>query len=101
MNKGVNVAVFSRESDKTDNRIVIFSKRGRVKTTVKYNGIINDIQVKGSNIYCINDTEVTVLDFKGNVKHTANYGFGGNGLSVISANVVVVVTDSEIKRVKV
>lgn len=101
MNKGVNVAVFSRESDKTDNRIVIFSKRGRVKTTVKYNGIINDIQVKGSNIYCINDTEVTVLDFKGNVKHTANYGFGGNGLSVISANVVAVVTDSEIKRVKV
>ena len=100
MNGGRKVGVFSRESDRTDNKIVIFSKSGRVKATVNYKGIINDIQVKGSNIYCLNDSEVTVLDFKGNVKHTAQYGFAGRGISVVSANVVAVITNNEIKRVK-
>ena len=100
MNGGVKVGVFSRESDRTDNKIVIFSKSGKVKTTVNYKGIINDIQVKGSNVYCINDSEVTVLDFKGKIKHTAEYGFAGTGISVASANVVSVITNNEIKRVK-
>lgn len=99
-NSSVNIAVFSRERDKTDNKIVVFSKRGRVKKTVNYNGAINDIQVRGSNIYCINDSSVNVLDFDGNVKFSAEYGFGGKGISVISANVVAVITNNEILRIK-
>ena len=95
-----NVAVFNRESDRTDNKIVIFSKHGNIKNTVNYKGIINDIQVKGSNIYCINDSSVIVLDLKGNVKFTADYGFGGKGISVVSANVVAVITNNEILRIK-
>lgn len=99
-NTSINIGVFSRENDKTDNKIVIFSKRGKVKKTVNYNGVINDIQVRGSNIYCINDSSVNVLDFKGNVKFSADYGFGGKGISVLSANVVAVITNNEILRVK-
>lgn len=99
-NSSVNVAVFCRESDKTDNQIIIFSKSGKVKKTVRYKGVINDIQVKGSNIYCINDTEVSVLDFEGVIKHTANYGFGGVGIAVTAANTVAVVSDSDIERIK-
>ncbi len=97
---GVNVGVFTRDSDKTDNKILIFAKSGKLKKTIRYKGIINDIQVKGSNIYCINDTTVSVLDFEGNIKFTADYGFGGEGIAVSSANVVAVITDSEIKRIK-
>lgn len=96
-----NVAVFCRESDKTDNQIVILSKKGVVKHTVKYKGVINDIQVKGSNIYCINDTLVTVLDFEGKVLRTADYGFGGKGLSVTAANTVAIIFDNEINRIKI
>lgn len=99
-NTSVNIGVFSRENDKSDNKIVIFSKSGKVKKTVNYNGVINDIQVRGSNIYCINDSSVNVLDFKGNVKFSADYGFGGKGISVLSANVVAVVTSNEILRIK-
>ncbi len=99
-NGSVNIGVFSRESDKTDNKIVIFSKSGKVKNTVNYKGVINDIQVKGRNIYCVNDTNVNVLDFKGNVKFTADYGFGGKGIAVLSANVVAVITNNEIIRIK-
>lgn len=99
-NSSVNIGVFSRERDKTDNKIVIFSKSGKVKRTVNYNGAINDIQVRGSNIYCINDSSVNVLDFDGNVKFSAEYGFGGKGISVLSANVVAVITNNEILRIK-
>lgn len=99
-NSSVNIGVFSRERDKTDNKIVIFTKRGKVKKTVNYNVAINDIQVRGSNIYCINDSSVNVLDFDGNVKFSAEYGFGGKGISVLSANVVAVITNNEILRIK-
>ena len=95
-----NVAVFNRESDNTDNKIVLLSKSGNHKYTVKYSGAINDIRVKGRNIYCLSDTSVTVLDFEGNVKAVSAYGFGGVGLYVTSANVAVVVTDNEVIRVK-
>lgn len=94
------VCVFNRDSDMTDNKIVIFNSKGDVKESVNYKGVINDIRVKGSNIYCINDSTVSVLDFEGNVKFTAEYGYGGSGITVISANVVAVVTDIEIQRVK-
>ncbi len=94
------VGVFNRERDKTDNKIVIFNSKGKIKKSVVYKGIINDIRVKGSNIYCINDSTVSVLDFEGNVKFTADYGYSGSGITVISANVVAVITDNEIKRVK-
>ena len=99
-NSSYNVAVFNRESDNTDNRIVLLSKSGNHKYTVKYNGAINDICVKGRNIYCLSDTEITVLDFEGNIKATSVYGFGGIGLHVTSTNVAVVVTDNDIIRVK-
>lgn len=95
-----NVAVFNRDSDNTDNKIVLLSKSGKHRFTVKFNGVINDIRVKGSNIYCLSDTGITVLDFEGNVKAVSDYGFGGVGLHVTSANVAVVVTDNDIIRAK-
>ena len=95
-----SVAVFNRESDSTDNKIVIFAKNGNLKHTVKYSGTIKDICVKGRNIYCLADTGITVLDFEGNIKAKSEYGFGGEGLHIASTNVAVVVTDNEIFRVK-
>lgn len=95
-----NTLVFRRESDKTDNQIVILSKSGKQKHTVRYKGLINDIQVKGSNIYLINDSDVVVLDFEGKVSRKAEYGFGGMGIAVTSTNTVAVISDSEIKRIK-
>lgn len=96
----VNVAVFCRESDKTDNKIVVLSKDGEVETTVKYNGVINDIQVKGSSIYCISDTDITVLDFKGKISRNSVYGFGGKGIAVTAANTVAIIFDNEIEKIK-
>lgn len=99
-NYSYNTVVFCRESDKTDNQIVIFSKRGKLRHTVRYKGIINDIQVKGNSIYLINDSEITVLDFEGRVLRKNSYGYSANGIAVTATNTVAVIFDSEIKRVK-
>ncbi len=95
-----SLAVFNRESDKTDNKIVVYSKKGKAKYTVKYKGIINDISVKGSNIYSLGDSHISVLDFGGNVKFTADCDYGGKGIAVTSASVAAVINDSEIQRIK-
>lgn len=100
VNSSYNVSVFCRENDKTDNQIVLFSKSGKVKHTVKYKGIIKDIQVKGSSIYCINDSQVFVINFNGEKQHSASYGYGGLGLAVISTDSVAVASNDGIKKIK-
>ncbi len=96
-----NAVVFCRESDQTDNRIAIITKSGKHKYTLKFKGIINDIRIKGSNVYCLSDNTVSVLDFEGNVKLTVDCGYGGNGLSVLTANTVAVINDTQIKKIKI
>jgi len=91
--------VFRRENDKNDNSILMFSKDGELEHTIKYNGLINDIRVKGSNIYCINDYEVIVLDFEGEVIRRVDYGYDAEGISVTATDSVAVIFDDEIKKI--
>jgi len=94
------VTVFRRENDKNDNNIIIFSKDGEIEHTIKYNGMINDIRVKGSSIYCIDDYQVIVMDFNGKVIRKVEYGYSADGLSVTSTDSVAVIFDDEIKKIK-
>ncbi len=98
--KGNSVMVFNRESDKTDNRIAVFSKNGKLKEELEFKGIITDIQVKGGNIYCLSDTNVYILDDDGTVLRTATCGFGAQRLAVIAQNTVASVTDNLISEIK-
>ena len=95
-----SVMVFNRESDKTDNRIAVFSKNGKLKEEMEFKGIITDIQVKGGNIYCLSDTNVYILDNNGKVLRTATCGFGAQKLAVIGQNTVASVTDNLISEIK-
>lgn len=94
------VMVFNRESDKTDNRIAVFSKSGKLKEESEFKGIITDIQVKGGSIYCLSDTFVYILDKNGNILRTATCGFGAQRLAVIGQNTVASVTDNSISEIK-
>lgn len=98
--KGGYLAVFNRESDKTDNRIALFSKSGELKAELKYKGIISDIQVSSGHIYCINDTEINLLSNEGEILRNASCGFGVVKLSVTGTNSVAVITDNKIERIK-
>ena len=76
------VAVFNRESDKTDNRIAVFSKSGKLTAEFNYKGIVSDIAVRGNHIYCMSDTEIFLLDKSGKVLRSASCGFGAVRLNV-------------------
>ena len=95
-----SVMVFNRESDKTDNRIEIYSKNGKLKEKLEFKAIITDIQVKGGNIYCLSDTNVYILNDDGTVLRTATCGFGAQKIAVIGQNTVAVITDNLISEIK-
>ena len=97
--KGGYIAVFNRESDKTDNRIAVFSKSGVLKGETVFKGIISDIQVRNGHIYCISDTEIYLLSKDGSVLRKASCGFGGIKLNVTSTNTVTVVSDNNIEKI--
>lgn len=94
------VVVLNRESDKTDNRIVIFSKSGKIKNQMEFKGIITDISVKGSNVYCLSDTTVYILNTKGDVVRNTTCGFGVQKIAIIGQNKVAAVTDNLITEIK-
>ena len=92
--------VYNRENDKTDNRIVIASKKGEVKHELQFNGIITDIALKNNHIYCISDTKAYILDMEGKTVRSADCGFGVVRFSVISQNEIAVITDNQINIIK-
>lgn len=92
--------VFNRDSDKTDNRIVIFAKNGKIKAETQFKGIINDVLYYGGNIYCLSDTTVCILDTEGKNLRNASAGFGVKRISVIGQNKVVTITDNMISEIK-
>lgn len=97
---GGTVVVFNRESDRTDNRIVLFSPKGQLKCEFDYKGIISDIEVSGGHIYCICDTSAYLLSDEGNVLREADCGFGVTYISPIGSNMLAAITDNGIQKIK-
>lgn len=92
------IAVFNRESDKTDNKIAVFSKNGKLTAEFQYKGIISDIGMSGNHIYCMSDTEISLLDSEGKVLRTGSCGFGAVRLNIVSTNSVLILTDNKIEK---
>ena len=97
---GGSVAVFNRASDRTDNRVAVFNSKGKLKSEFEFKGIIGDIEIWGGHIYFISDTEVLLLSEDGTVLRKAECGFGAERLSVIGSNMIAVITDNQIYKIK-
>jgi len=80
------IAVFARESDKTDNRIAVFGTNGKLKYEFGFTGRITDITVRGSHVYCMSETEICVLGKDGKLIKNVPCGFGGVNICVPSSN---------------
>lgn len=98
--KGGYLAVFNRESDKTDNRIAVFSRSGELKYELHYKGIISDIRVYNGHIYCISDTDVFLISDEGDILRSTTCGFGAVKLNVTATNSVAVITDNKIEKLE-
>ena len=98
--KGGYLLVFNRESDKTDNKIAVFSKSGKLKYETVFKGIISDIRIWNRHIYCINDNSVLLLSEDGNVVRSATCDFGTKNLMVLGGTDVAVINNGKIEKIK-
>jgi len=94
------VVVFNRENDKTDNRIAVFARSGNVKYELQYKGIISDIAVLGSHIYCMGDSSISLLGSSGEVLRSADCGFGAVRAVATATNTCAIITDNKIEKIK-
>ena len=93
------VAVFNRKNDKTDNRIAVFSKKGKVLAEFTYKGTITDIGMWNNQVYCLSDTEILLLDSKGEILRKSNCGFGFVSMCVSTSNSVIIMSDNKIESI--
>ena len=98
-NNGVAV-VYNRENDKTDNRIAIFSSGGKLKREFEFKGIITDFALRNGHIYCVSDTKAYVLNRDGTVMRSGECGFGAVRISPLGQNIMAVITDTQINKIK-
>lgn len=95
------ITVFNRQSNRADNKIVIFSKKGEKVSEFNFQGLISDIVMSRGHIYCIKDTSVYLFDMNGQVLSEASCGFGASRLAVLSGDEVAVISGSEIARLEI
>jgi hypothetical protein len=98
-NNGVAV-LYNRENDKTDNRIAIFSKNGKLKREIKFKGLINDFALKNNHIYCVSDTNAYILSNDGSFMRKGECGFGVVRVCPIGQNSMAIFTDNSIDKIK-
>lgn len=98
-NNGIAV-LYNRENDKTDNRIAIFTKNGKLKREIKFKGLINDFALKNHHIYCVSDTKAYILDNDGEYMRSGECGFGVVRICPLGQNAMAIVTDNQIDKIK-
>lgn len=90
--------VFNRANDRSDNTVVLISKKGIKSKEFKINNLITDIQYARGRVYYISDTLVNILDSDGNVLRYGDCVYGTQKISVISSNSVAAITDTQISK---
>ena len=98
-NNGIAV-LYNRENDKTDNRIAIFTKNGKLKREIKFKGLINDFALKNQHIYCVSDTKAYILDNEGGYMRKGECGFGIRRICPLGQNAMAIVTDNQVDKIK-
>ncbi len=94
------VTVYNRENDKTDNRIAVFTGKGKLKKELNFKGIITDIALLNGQVYCISDTKAYILGDDGKVIRSADCGFGVVRMAILGQNTISAITDNTIDKIK-
>ena len=95
------IAVFNRQSNRADNKIVVFNKKGKKTNEFNFDGIISDIVMSRGRIYCISDTDVYLFDKTGQLLCKNECGFGITRLAILSGNEVAIISGSMIARLEI
>lgn len=90
--------VFNRANDRSDNTVVLISKKGIKSKEFKINNLITDIQYANGRVYYVSDTLVNILDSNGNLLRYGDCVYGAQKISVISSNSVAAISDTQITK---
>ncbi len=95
------VAVYNRVSDRSENHIAVFSKKGKKEVEFDFNGVISDIVLSGRHIYCISETTVYMFDMEGKLISSTKCEYGAERMVALSAHSVALISNSDITRLEI
>ena len=95
------VAVSNLAGNKSDNKIAVFNKKGKLVSEFNFDGIISDIQITKNHIYCMSETVVSIYSIEGELLRTAECDFGAVRLAVLSAYSVAIIRNDEVTRLEI
>lgn len=98
-NSRFSLAVTTRSSDKKDNTLILFNKKGKQVSEIKWEQSITDAALVGSHIFILSDTKVYLIDKSGNTVRTGEAGFGGVRVVGISLENAIVISDNILNKV--
>lgn len=91
----------NRANDRSDNTIILISKKGEKLSEFKINSSITDIQYNNGRVYSVCDTTVNIFDKNGNILRKGVCNYGTQKFAVIGANSIATVSDAEITKINI
>lgn len=92
---------FNLANNRSDNTVVLISKKGEKLSEFKIQNVIEDIQYSNGRIYFISDTVINIIDKNGNLLRYGDCSYGVQKFAVTAANSVATVSDSEINKIDI
>lgn len=99
-NNGILLTV-NRANDRSDNTIVLVSKKGEKVSEFKINNSITDIQYYKGRVYSVCDTAVNIYDKSGNILKKGDCNYGTQKFAVLGSNSIAAVSDLEIEKINI
>ena len=97
---GILIAV-NRANDRSDNTIIIISKKGEKSSEFKISNSITDIQYNKGRVYLLCDSKVNIFDKNGTLLRDGTCYYGAHKFVVVGSNSVATVSDSEISKINI
>lgn len=91
----------NRANDRSDNTIMIISKKGEKTSEFKINNFITDIQYNKGRIYSLCDASINIHDSDGNILRTGSVDYGTRKIVVTSPNSIAAIGDTNIFEIDV
>lgn len=95
------ILTVNRANDRSDNTIILISKKGEKLSEFKINSAITDIQYNNGRVYSVSDTSVNIYDKNGNILRKGVCEYGTQKFAVISANSIATISDTEITKINI
>lgn len=91
--------VTGRQANKQVNGVNIFDHSGKLKNSFTFNGIIDAIELKDSNVYILSENNIYLYSVEGKFMGTSFCEFGSRFVLPISQKEAAAVTDNNIQKI--